>query len=115
MLPRFDSGIHDDQRDARNYNTAPPIMVSARTSSQDLGNHLSPTKSKDAQPNQDKQKSPEPVLEPPPTPFRDFHAPSTSGPAPCDHAPTPEPLATPAPEDDEEQEALIEYFMKSVH
>jgi len=110
MLPRLDTGIHDDQR---NWNTAPPIMYSARSSSQD-GGDLANAGSKDEQSTQESHKSPEPVLEPPPTPFRDFHAPNVSAPA-GEHAPTPEPLATPAPEDDEEQEALIEYFIKSVH
>lgn len=141
MLPRMPSrGEGSPGRDSYNWSTAPPVFVKSpgparqNSGSESDGSSIGASTSSKAEAaggagKQEARPDPAalPPLEPPPTPFRDFGSASGSGghyhsggqgsPVPSAQGELHEVelMATPAPDDeDEEQEALIQYLSKRV-
>lgn len=120
MLPRLPShGEGSPGRSAYDWYTAPPVFMKSparqNSSDEDRFGAVAADKAKEAA-----KEVPLPPLEPPPTPFRDLaaaasaHHPGSHGGQDFEHHDL-EVLATPAPDDeDEEQEALIQYLSKPV-
>lgn len=126
LLPRMRSRDDDFGMGSVAWYTAPPVFAKSplrMKSTESLGSNVSKGSGSEDQLEEPKEPTvPVVHLEPPPTPFRDMSAPLAGFSAHQPMAPpsieahySPDLLATPAPDDeDEEQEALVQYFSKPV-